>query len=111
MSRQVMKYRSSRYFQTSPKSMRRQPGWASSVRTGSSAVDAAGTLDEIWDRTDITLSSSIIPGDGTRGAEHGLLVADFDVAPGHEVQKFTVFPDLAEVDETPAGLGFERPHG
>src|SRR5262249_54968903 len=42
--------------------------------------------------------------DGPGGAEDGLLVADLDVAPGEEVEQFAVAPQLAEVDEPPAGL-------
>jgi len=32
---------------------------------------------------------------------HGLLVADFDVAPSEEVEKLAIAPQLAEVDAEP----------
>jgi hypothetical protein len=35
---------------------------------------------------------------GPGRAKHSLLVADPDISPGHEVQKFTVLPQLFELE-------------
>ncbi len=37
--------------------------------------------------------------DGPGGAEEGLFVADFDIAPDEEEEEFAVFPELGDVDE------------
>jgi len=46
--------------------------------------------------------------DGPGCAEKGLLVADFDIAPDEEEEKFAVVPELGGVDELPAAGGFDE---
>ena len=44
---------------------------------------------------------------GPGGAEDGLLVADFDVAPDEEIEQLAIAPHLGEIDDLPAGPGLD----